>query len=174
MGGVSRTGKTAFLCTDNIKPRVRWRIWGLRKAGLEPHLCFVCLCWGLTSQATIFQSCRDGVTASWVMNQYFRGVKCLAQGHNTAAVDFEPPTSRSGVRHTTTEPPRSLNLIFDHMKRHVWEVTMATILVLLKITKFYPTRINFEFQAQRNVIKHCLQSSLLDSTYFLRNKESVT
>ena len=29
--------------------------------------------------------------------QYFRGVKCLAQGHNTAEVGFEPPTSRSGV-----------------------------------------------------------------------------
>ena len=36
------------------------------------------LCWGLTSQSTIFQSCRDGATASWVINQYFRGVKCLA------------------------------------------------------------------------------------------------
>ena len=68
---------------------------------------FVCLCWGLTSQSTIFQSCRDGATASWVINQYFRGVKCLAQGHNTAAVGFEPPTSRSGVRHSPTEPPRS-------------------------------------------------------------------
>ena len=68
---------------------------------------FVCLCWGLTSQSTIFQSCRDGATASWVINQYFRGVKCLAQGHNTAAVGFESPTSRSGVRHSTTEPPRS-------------------------------------------------------------------
>ena len=68
---------------------------------------FVCLCWGLTSQSTIFQSCRDGATASWVINQYFRGVKCLAQGHNTAAAGIEPPTSRSGVRHSTTEPPRS-------------------------------------------------------------------
>ena len=48
--------------------------------------CLFCLCWGLTSQSTIFQSCRDGATASWVINQYFRGVKCLAQGHNTAAV----------------------------------------------------------------------------------------
>ena len=68
---------------------------------------FVCLCWGLTSQSTILQSCRDGATASWLINQYFRGVKCLAQGHNTAAVGFEPPISRSGVRHSTTEPPRS-------------------------------------------------------------------
>ena len=50
---------------------------------------------------------RDGAIASWVINQYFRGVKCLAQGHNTAAVGLEPRTSRSGVRHSTTEPPRS-------------------------------------------------------------------
>ena len=67
------------------------------------------LCWGLTSQSKIFQSCRDGAIASWVINQYFRGVKCLAQGRNTAAVGFEPRTSRSGVRHSTTEPPRSLS-----------------------------------------------------------------
>ena len=65
------------------------------------------MCWGLTSQSTIFQSYRDGAIASWVINQYFRGVKCLAQGHNTAAVGLEPRTSRSGVRHSTTEPPRS-------------------------------------------------------------------
>ena len=65
------------------------------------------LCWGLTSQSTIFQSCRDGAIASWVINQYFRGVKCLAQGHKTAEVGLEPRTSRSGVRHSTTEPPRS-------------------------------------------------------------------
>ena len=65
------------------------------------------LCWGLTSQSTIFQSYRDGAIASWVINQYFRGVKCLAQGHNTAAVGLEPRTSRSRVRHSTTEPPRS-------------------------------------------------------------------
>ena len=36
---------------------------------------FVCVCWGLTSQSTIFQSHRDGATASWVINQYFRGVR---------------------------------------------------------------------------------------------------
>ena len=65
------------------------------------------LCWGLTSQSTIFQSYRDGAIASWVINQYFGGVKCLAQGHNTAAVGLEPRTSRSGVRHSTTEPRRS-------------------------------------------------------------------
>ena len=67
----------------------------------------ICLYWGLTSQSTIFQSCRNVAIASWVINQYFRGVKCLAQGHNMVAVGLEPPTSRSGVRHSTTEPPRS-------------------------------------------------------------------
>ena len=89
----------AFLC--RIVNWVRIYVW--------LYMCITkfCLCWGLTSQSTIFQSCRDGATASWVINQYFRGVKCLAQGHNTAAVGFETPTSRSGVRHSTTEPPRS-------------------------------------------------------------------
>ena len=75
------------------------------------------LCWGLTSQSTIFQSCRDGATASWVINQYFRGVKCLAQGHNTAAVGFEAPTSRSGVRHSTNEPPRSPTKQNNNLKK---------------------------------------------------------
>ena len=84
----------------------RWCSQLQAKAGYSRGKWF-CLCWGLTSQSTIFQSCRDGAIASWVINQYFRGVKCLAQGHNTAAVGFEPPTSRSGVRHSTTEPPRS-------------------------------------------------------------------
>ena len=93
------------------------------------------LCWGLTSQSTIFQSYRDGAIASWVINQYFRGVKCLAQGHNTAAVGLEPRTSRSRVRHSTTEPPRSpwhggrcpvVSIVYwgtigTHMKR--WHLT---------------------------------------------------
>ena len=78
----------------------------------------VCLCWGLTSQSTIFQSCRDGATASWVINQYFWGVKCLAQGNNTVAVGFKPRTSRSGVRHSTTEPPRSPPKTYMHKSIH--------------------------------------------------------
>ena len=56
----------------------------------------------------MFQSCRDEATASWVVPVLSgRGVKCLAQRHNEAEVDFEPPTSRFGVRRSTTEPPRS-------------------------------------------------------------------
>ena len=40
--------------------------------------------------------------------QYFSGRKCVfAQGHNTAEVGIEPPTSRSGVQGSTTRPPRS-------------------------------------------------------------------
>ena len=34
---------------------------------------------------------------------YFRRVKCLAQGHNTAEVGFEPPISRSRARRSTTD-----------------------------------------------------------------------
>ena len=74
--------------------------------------------------STIFQSCRDGAIASWVINQYFRGVKCLAQGHNTAAVGLEPRTSRSGVRHSTTEPPRSpenkATIIYKNEMSHIY------------------------------------------------------
>ena len=68
---------------------------------------FVCLCWGLMSQSTIFQSCRDGATASWVINQYFQGVKCLAQGHNTAVVGFEPHDlfTRFYMRNALLYPP---------------------------------------------------------------------
>ena len=43
---------------------------------------FVCV------EATIFQSYRDGATASWVADQYFRGVEYLAQGHNTGCGRF--------------------------------------------------------------------------------------
>ena len=90
-------------CCNHPKISTTW----LHHRIMRPKGAVGWLCWGLTSQSTIFQSYRDGATASWVINQYFRGVKCLAQGHNTAAVGFEPPTSRSGVRHSTTEPPRS-------------------------------------------------------------------
>ena len=92
---------------NQIDPIPKWDT--TTRGKIDPNFCAQVgwLCWGLTSQSTIFQSCRDGAIASWVINQYFRGVKCLAQGHNTAAVGFEPRTSRSGVRHSTTEPPRS-------------------------------------------------------------------
>ena len=41
-------------------------------------------------------------------NQYCWVLMCLAQGHNTMTpVGIEPRTSRFGVRHSTTMPPRS-------------------------------------------------------------------
>ena len=86
--------RTKCLCMKRLTDECK-KVGGVNK---------LCMCWGLTSQSTIFQSCRDGATASWVINQYFRGVKCLAQGHNTAAVGFEPPTSRSGVRMSSCFP----------------------------------------------------------------------
>ena len=100
-------------CWQNLTSSPLSQLWYLQYFNVMRNMMMInewflfCLCWGLTSQSTIFQSCRDGAIASWVINQYFRGVKCLAQGHSTAAVGFEPPTSRSGVRHSTTEPPRS-------------------------------------------------------------------
>ena len=40
--------------------------------------------------------------------QYFSGSKCVfAHGHNMTDVGIEPQTSRSGVRDSTTRPPRS-------------------------------------------------------------------
>ena len=99
-----------YLKIDRFKSRVKGHARTLMCICTDWHALasrFCWLCWGLTSQSTIFQSCRDGAIASWVSNQYFRGVKCLAQGHNTAAVGLEPRTSRSGVWHSTTEPPRS-------------------------------------------------------------------
>ena len=64
------------------------------------------------------------------INKYFRGVKCLAQGHNTAAVGIEPPTSRSGVRHSTTEPPRS-PLMMIRSKMIIVLLLVITIVVEL-------------------------------------------
>ena len=64
-----RTGKYACgWCTIYITPYI---------LTLLPFGLVGWLCWGLTSQSTIFQSCRDGAIASWVINQYFRGV-CLS------------------------------------------------------------------------------------------------
>ena len=42
-----------------------------------------------------------------VYYQCFRGVKCLAQVQNKTEIGFGPPTCRSGVRRSTTEPLHS-------------------------------------------------------------------
>ena len=61
---------------------------------INDFLCLFVCAEALTSQSIIFQLCRDGATASWVIDQYFLGVECVAQGYNMAAVGFEPLTSR--------------------------------------------------------------------------------
>ena len=60
----------------------------------------------LTSRSTIFKSFWDGAIASWVFTSTLGTLKCLAQGHYTAVVGFEPWTSHFGVQSSTTEPPR--------------------------------------------------------------------
>ena len=109
--------------------------------GNSVDIDFGWLCWGLTSQSTIFQSCRDGAIASWVFNQYFRGVKCLAQGHNTAAVGLEPRTSRSGVRHSTTEPPRSPDIDFSLCKARVYAQHCGIIFIIKALLKSWQANV---------------------------------
>ena len=59
--------------------------------------------------------------------QYFRGVTCLAQGHNTAEVAIEPTTSRFGVRRSITEPPHSPNFRFEiHVRTSIAEVSSVS------------------------------------------------
>ena len=60
----------------------------------------------LTSRSTTFQSFWDGATASWVFTSTLGTLKCLAKEPYTAVMGFEPWTSRSGVRSSTTEPLR--------------------------------------------------------------------
>ena len=66
----------------------------LLKMNRKVFVCVFCL----TSRSTIFQSCWDGATDSWVYISTLGSLKCLAQGHRyTAVVGFEICTSRSGV-----------------------------------------------------------------------------
>ena len=51
---------------------------------------------------TLVQSFWNGATASVVFTSTLGAIKCLAQGHYTAVVGFEPGTSRSEVRSSST------------------------------------------------------------------------
>ena len=127
------------------------------------------LCWGLTSLSTIFQSCRDGAIASWVINQYFRGVKCLAQGHNTAEVGLEPRTSRSGVRHSTTEPPRSpeIEICHDGMFEDTNSLDGAHIWI------FWLCRYHRKHYTCTHKASHGQTKSLTCSLFNIHNKYSI-
>ena len=74
----------------------------------------VCVC-VFSARSTLFQSFWDGATASWVFTSTLGILMCLAQGHYKAVVGFEPWTSRSGVRISTTEPPRPLSSFVGHV-----------------------------------------------------------
>ena len=59
----------------------------------------------------MFQSCRDGATASWVLPVLLGRYMYLNQGYNTATrVRIEPPTFRSDIRRSTTRPRHLPNL----------------------------------------------------------------
>ena len=84
------------------------------------HMQKVCFLMVWPKQSFLFFVCVEvnvsvnkvSVTSGWShsflgITSTFWGAKCLAQGHNIAEVGFEPPTSRSRVRCSTTEPPHS-------------------------------------------------------------------
>ena len=84
------------------------------------------LCWGLTSQSTIFQSCRDGAIASWVINQYFRSLiwvytacpdlsfRILEPPHDkTNKLTFAPSKDSDQPGH----PPSLIRVFAVHMKK---------------------------------------------------------
>ena len=106
--------------TAQLQPVTNHSPTGLNRSQAYRGMPIGCVVLRLNVQVNNFQSCRDGAMASWVINQYFQGVKCLAQGHNTAAVGFEPQISRSGVWHSTTEPPRSP--VADRSLINRWQV----------------------------------------------------
>ena len=54
-------------------------------------VCAFCFC--LKSQSTILQSFWDGANAFWVFTSTLGTLHCLAQGHYTAVLGFEPWTS---------------------------------------------------------------------------------
>ena len=105
--------------------------FGVIKKGL---ITFVCLCWGLTSQSTIFQSYRDGGTASWVINQYFRGgkVSCSRTQHGggrfrTPDLSLRSPT----LYHWATALPVITFLICCKFQRNLFEVWFYTIVFMI-------------------------------------------
>ena len=68
-----------------------------------------------TSQSTIFQSCRDCATASWVL-PVLSGSKVSCSSTQHGGGRLRTPIFRSGVRRSTTEPPRSPSQYYDYHK----------------------------------------------------------
>ena len=60
--------------------------------------------------------------------QYFSGSLCVfAQGHKTVEVGIEPRTSRSGVRDSTTMPPRSPKIILSRLSKEAPHKTWLSL-----------------------------------------------
>ena len=106
--------------------------------------------------STIFQLNRNG--SSWV-----KPVMCLAQGHNAVTlVRLKPAVSQSRVKHSTTEPLRSLltkmksqNMVqFSdlYLQKHNLVRNSMTLLILL-LPNTIKIQCNFERNKMANAIK---------------------
>ena len=82
-------------------------------------ICVFSLCHGLTSQSTIFQSCRDGATASWVLPVVL-GSKVSCSRTRQRLVS----NPHFGVQHSKTEPPCSPILV-DVAHHHTYSKSTA-------------------------------------------------
>ena len=79
----------------------------------------LCLVWIFTSQAAIFQSCRDG--SSWVELVLSRGSSVLFK--DTTQCLRWPTTPPSWVERSTTEPTRSSETIGEN----VWSWNLVSL-----------------------------------------------
>ena len=68
--------------------------------------CLFCVVFLFNVPVKKIQSFWDGATNFWVLTITLGTLKCLAQGYYMVVVGFEPWTSRSRVRSSTTEPPQ--------------------------------------------------------------------
>ena len=80
------------------------------------------LCWGLTSQSTIFQSCGDGAIASWVINQYF-------QGNLWRCKTFSPANQITGNKHNDEELELH-NRMSHNMTKHAHFSSLIFVFVI--------------------------------------------
>ena len=83
---------------------------GFRPGKTHTSLCFFFFCFFVLLNVPVnnFSVILGRSLASWVFTSTLGTSQCIAQGHYTAVVGFEPRNSPSGVRSYTTEPPRHL------------------------------------------------------------------
>ena len=104
-------------------------------------------------------------------NKYCRELMCLAQGHNMVTpVGIEPRTSRSGVRHSTTTPPRSLDP-FSLMLRLHWTTFSLRPYHVLKIQERGEDGVKMK---QFRISKFPLRPYYVPATFLLRPHHVLT